>query len=43
MTCLPQIITYAVVGKETGHRGGQRHDAHYVVATLGKKAYLRMK
>jgi len=24
MTCSPQINTYAVVEKETGHRGGQR-------------------
>jgi len=22
MTCLPQIKTYVIVGKETGHKGG---------------------
>jgi len=30
------ISTYAVVEKETGHKGGQS-DAHYVAAAVGKK------
>jgi len=45
MMHLPQINVYAAVGKETGHRGGQRqhHDVCYVAAAVGEKACLGMK
>jgi len=38
----PAINTYVAVGKETGHRGGQRlyHDVCYVTAVVGEKARL---
>jgi len=45
MMCPPQINFYVVVGKESGHTGGQRehYDAYCVTAAVSKKAPLQMK
>jgi len=43
MTCVPHIVTYAVVEEETKNKVIKVHNASIGAVVVGKKACLRMK